>query len=63
MPQITELWHNATKNLLQGVATVYMGLARDAYGSSKLGKHIVGNIANALQGTGLGYYPDLLPSY
>jgi len=47
----------------QGVATVYMGVVRDAYGSGKLGKHIVDNIAKALQGLGLGYYPDPLPSY
>jgi len=43
------------------VLTVPMLDVRDAYGAGRLGIHVRNNISKALQGLGLGHYPEVLP--
>ena len=44
----------------KGVATLLMWQVRDAYGMSKLGKHVVTGISEKLDGLGIGHYPEEL---
>ena len=46
----------------KGILRLSMGELRDAYGASKLGKHILTNISNELAKHGLGHFPFDLPS-
>lgn len=46
-----------------GVLTIQMESLRDAYGSGKLGRHVLDGISRELKNNGLGHFPENLPSY
>lgn len=46
-----------------GVATMTMGVLRNALGTAKLGVHVRKEISNILAGMGLGHVPVELPAY